>query len=141
LSIICEVIDEDLAFAARWLEERPALQVIGGLAQGWRSDEEFARFVSRMKTLRSQVSRPLHFLIIGCSSSRRIPVLFEELHDVTVTTTNLVLRGVHGQWWDPELCEFTAFPEDVPRAGMLQASFDGFREFCERCSQRLKAAA
>ncbi len=139
--LFCEVIDEDLAFAAQWLEERPALQVIGGLAQGWRSDEEFSRFVTRMKILRKRVSRPLHFLIIGCSSSRRIPVLFEELRDVTVTTTNLVLRGVHGEWWDPELHRFTAFPKDVPCASRLQASFDGFTEFCKGHAEEVKRAA
>ncbi|HEX9669624.1 MAG TPA: hypothetical protein VGC93_09080, partial [Thermoanaerobaculia bacterium] len=87
--LFCEVIEEDLEFAARWLEERPSLEVIGGLAQGWRTDAEFERFLMRMKFLKNAVARPLHFLIVGCSSANRVKLLFRELTYVTVATANL----------------------------------------------------
>lgn len=130
--IFCEILDEDLSFAARWLEERPEVQVVGGLAQGWRSDRQFIRFLERMKKLAGNVSRQLHFLIIGCSSRRRIPALFRELGSVTVMNTNLALKGVGGRWWDADQEGFSPMPEEALRRDMIQPSFSAFSRFCER---------
>ena len=107
---VCEVVEEDLEFAARWLRENPSLEVIGGLEQGWRTNPEFGRFLSRMQFLKDAVRRPLHFLIIGCSSADRVERLFRELGEVTVTTANVTLKGVGGMWWDPEVRDFVPQP-------------------------------
>lgn len=139
IPILCEVVEEDLSYALQWLEERPSIEVVAGLAQGWRTDEGFARFLERMKFLKEHVERPLHFLIVGCSSAARIPRLFKELEHVTVATANLVLSGLGGEWWDPAQEEFVSIPEELPRAAALQASFDSFSNFCDGHARRQRS--
>lgn len=135
--VFCEVMQEDLAYAVKWLQERPSIEVVAGMAQGWRTDGEFASFLDRMKYLKAQVGRPLHFLIVGCSSAARIPKLFRELECVTVSNANLVHSGVGGEWWDPEQEEFVPMPQELPRAELLEASFDSFSRFCDNQSLRV----
>ncbi len=139
--VFCEVIDEDLDFAVRWLEERPSLEVVAGLAQGWKTDEEFPRFLWRMKFLKDHVRRPLHFLIIGCSSADRIWTLFQELGAVTVANTNLALSGVHGAGWDSKYHKIVAVPQEIPCEDVILESFQSFAEFCELCVGETRTAA
>jgi hypothetical protein len=139
--VFCEVFEEDLLFAVRWLKERPSLEVVAGLAQGWRTDEEFNRFLERMKFLKRHVPRPLHFLIIGCSSAVRIWTLFRELGQVTVANTNLALSGVNGAGWDPEYHKMVAVPQEIPREHIIRHSFEDFAEFCETCAGATRRAA
>jgi hypothetical protein len=128
--VFCEIVEEDLENAAQWLEERPTIRVVAGLAQSWKTSQEFARFLSRMKFLKNQVPHPLHFLIIGCTSPWRILKLFRELGAVTVTA-NIALRGVKGEWWDPDRREFVAVPEGAwGREDMIPSSIGGFTAFC-----------
>lgn len=133
--VCCEVVEEDLEFAARWLTDRPSLRVIAGLAQGWRTDGEFKRFLERMKFLKSRISHPLHFLIIGCSSRERVQRLFRELVSVTVANTNLTLKGVNGVQWDSEQLKLVPMPEDVSPSDLLPQSLEDFAEFCESCAR------
>ena len=139
--VFCETLEEDLAFAAHWLEERPSLSVVAGLAQGWQTDKEFYRFLSRMKFLKAQVARPLHFLIIGCSSVVRIWTLFQELRNVTVANTNLALRGVHGEGWDHQYLKMVKVPREIPRERIISESFKDFSEYCDNCADLTRQAA
>jgi len=139
--IFCDVIEEDLSFAIQWLAKRPALRVVAGLAQSWRSDAEFRRFLRRMQYLKDQVSRPLHFVIIGCSSASRLPELFGTLGDVTVTTANFVQKAVHGESWDSRCLDFVPAPREIPRGELLRRNIDGLLEFCEHCAHQPKKAA
>jgi hypothetical protein len=139
--VFCETLEEDLTFAARWLEERPSLGVVAGLAQGWQTDKEFARFLWRMKFLKAQITRPLHFLVIGCSSAVRVWTLFQELGNVTVANTNLALRGVHGEGWDPEHLKMVKVPREIPRQSIVSESFKNFSEFCDTCVSQARKAA
>jgi hypothetical protein len=139
--VFCEVIEEDLDFAARWLEERPSLEVVAGLAQGWKTDAEFPRFLWRMKFLKDHVRRPLHFLIIGCSSADRIWTLFQELGAVTVANTNLAISGVNGAGWDSQYHKMVTVPQEIPREEVIPESFQSFAEFCEFCAGETRTAA
>ena len=139
--VFCEVVQEDLEFASRWLKRRPAIRVIAGLAQSWKTEQEFACFLWRMKFLKNHVQRPLHFLIIGCSTADRIMKLFQELQEVTVTD-NLALRGAKGEWWDPDRLDFVTVPKGAwVRAEVIPSSFAGFTAFCESCARSTKRAA
>lgn len=139
--IICDIIEEDLNFAVQWLAERPAIRVIAGLAQGWRNDAEFGRFLVRMKYLKSQISRPLHFVIIGCSSASRIPDLFGELEDVTVTSANFVLKAISGESWEPRSFEFMRVPDEIPRGTLVRCNIDGLLNLCELSARHPTKAA
>lgn len=139
--VFCEVIDEDLEFVVRWLEDRPSLEVVAGLAQSWKTDAEFSRFLWRMKFLKDHVRRPLHFLIVGCSSADRIWTLFRELGTVTVANTNLALSGVHGAGWDFQYHKIVTVPHEIPREDVILGSFQRFEEFCELCADQTRAAA
>jgi hypothetical protein len=140
IPIFCEVIEEDLDFAVHWLGERPSIEVVAGLAQGWKTDNEFSRFLWRMKFLKNHVRRPLHFLIIGCSSADRIWTLFQGLGDVTIANTNLALSGVNGTGWDSKYYKMVEVPGDIPREDVLRDSFEGFAAFCEDCANGTKKA-
>jgi hypothetical protein len=140
--IFCEVIEEDLNFAVQWLRERPALRVIAGLAQGWRTDSQFARFLRRMQYLKNQVAHPLHFVVVGCSSADRIPEVFSKLEHVTVTNANFVLRGVNGESWDSRREEFVPVPrEEVGRGQVVRGNIEGFMDLSERCARHPRRAA
>ena len=136
MPVFCEIVQEDLEFAARWLEDRPAIRIVAGLAQSWKTEQEFACFLWRMKFLKSQVRRPLHFLIIGCSNAVRILRLFRELESVTVTA-NIALKGVNGEWWDPDRQKFVPVPEGVwEREDLIPSSISGFTTFCDACRRK-----
>jgi hypothetical protein len=139
--IFCDVIEEDLDFAVQWLAERPALRVIAGLAQSWRANAEFARFLHRMTYLKGKVSRPLHFIIIGCSAVSRLPELFGELENVTVTTANFVLKGVNGESWDPRALEFVRASREVSNGQLIRGNIDGFITLSELCARHPRKAA
>lgn len=139
--VFCEVIREDLEFAVRWLEDRPSLEVVAGLAQGWTTDKQFCRFLERMKFLKDHVPRPLHFLIVGCSCARRIGTLFRELGAVTIANTNLALSGVNGAVWDSQYHKMVKAPREIPREDLILESFEEFGKFCEVLASERRAAA
>jgi Domain of unknown function (DUF4417) len=133
--VFCEIAEEDLEVAALWLEDRPQIRVVAGLAQSWKTDQQFARFLERMEYLKSHVRRPLHFLIVGCASAVHVVKLFERLGAVTVTA-NVALRAVKGEWWDPDLQDFVRVPQEAwDRGDMLPSSIQGFSDFCEMCER------
>jgi hypothetical protein len=139
--IFCDIFEEDLDFAVQWLAKRPALRVVAGMAQSWRTNAEFARFLARMRYLKSQISGPLHFVIIGCSSVPRIPELFGELENVTVTTANFVLKAISGESWDPRALEFVPVPQEIPRGPIIYANVEGLLSLCELSARHPKKAA
>ena len=139
--IFCDIFEEDLDFAVQWLAERPAIGVIAGLAQSWRTNTEFARFLLRMKYLKRRILRPIHFIIIGCSAAPRIQQLFWELENVTVTTANFILKAVSGESWDPRILEFVPVPQELPRGPIIQGNIEGLLKLCEGCARRSTRAA
>lgn len=139
--IFCEVIEEDLLSAAKWISERPSIQVVAGLGQGWKTEEDFSGFLRRMKFLKDQVARPLHFLIIGCSAAERIVRLFDALHHVTITNENLALKCMHGESWDPLRLKFVTAPPEMTRAALAKESLEAYSRLCEECAGKFRLAA
>jgi hypothetical protein len=139
--VVCAVVEEDLRFVARWLDEHPSLSVIAGWAQGWKTDKGFKRFLGRMKFLKEELHRPIRFLIVGSGAADRIRTLYRELQSVTVANTNFVLRGVHGQEWDQRQLRFVPAPPEVSTTSLVPANSEDLYELCEQCAQEVAGAA
>lgn len=137
--LLCEILEEDLRYAVRWLERRSTVQVVGGLAQGWKRKNDFDRFISRMSFIKERVERPLHFLILGCSSVDRMPILYEKLGSVTVVSANPVIRGVNGQGYSAQM-KFVKLPE-IPRSSLVNRNVEEFMKLGYRFSGSSKKVA
>ncbi len=88
--------DTDLEAAVAWLEAHPAVDLVGVLAQFYRSSEDFGRLLGGMRLLRDAAPRPLRFLVTGCATAPKLERLFAEFPGVTVASTNPVMKALRG---------------------------------------------
>jgi hypothetical protein len=86
----------DLEAALAWLEAHPAVDLVGVLAQFYRSSEAFGRLLGGMRVLRDSVPRPLRFLVTGCATAPKLERLFAEFPSATAASTKPVMKALRG---------------------------------------------
>jgi len=87
----------DLEAAVAWLEAHPEVDLVGILAQYYRSSDEFARLLGGIRLLRDAAPRPLRFLVAGCATAPKLERLFAEFPNATVASTKPVMKAIKGQ--------------------------------------------
>lgn len=114
--------------AVRWLQDRPAVETVAGLAQFHRTFEDFGRFIDSFLYIRDAVGRDLRFLVIGAATLQKVDEVYRRYsRDVTIMTNKPIRIGRSGHALDEDLRASYA-DEDVD---VLIAENDAlFRRIC-----------
>lgn len=115
---------------AEWLRRHPSVEVVGALAQFWRSTSAFERFVDQLEELRATVGRKFHFLLVGIATPQKISLAFQRLGSVTVATSQPLVKAIRGGEVLPDLA-YRASPRSYPREHLAGINVDRYLRFCE----------
>jgi hypothetical protein len=119
----------DLEATLAWLEAHPVVDLIGILAQFYRSSEAFGRLLGGMKVLRDAVPRPLRFLVTGCATAGKLERLFAEFPSATVASTQPVMKALRGHATRTGLRHSAAW--STKREHLVAGNVARHLEFCE----------
>src|SRR5947209_3972040 len=112
--------DADFRFIRRWLQDRPSVRAIGGLAQFHKSDSSFARFLEGMDRIRQEAKRDLHLFAIGCATQERISEVFRSFPAATIVTNKPIRKGASGHGFEDDLT--SGKRPDMQRAEIIRES-------------------
>ncbi len=119
----------DLEAAVAWLEAHPAVDLVGILAQYYRSTEAFDRLLVGMQEMRDAAPRPLRFLVTGCATAPKLERLFAAFPDATVASTSPVMKAIRGRATRTGLRHSPA--PSTKRERLLERNVARYAAFCE----------
>ncbi|HXO43715.1 MAG TPA: hypothetical protein VN999_19865 [Thermoanaerobaculia bacterium] len=122
--------DADLRQVGRWLRDRPAVQVIGALAQFYKSDQQFADLLDYVARIRDTAGRAIRLLAIGCATREKIEELFQRFPDATVMTNKPVRKAISGHALNEDLSYSERFEE--PKETLIPESLALFARICRQ---------
>jgi hypothetical protein len=131
--------ETDLEAAMAWLEAHPAVDLVGVLAQFYRSSEAFGRLLGGMRVLRASAPRPLRFLVTGCATAPKLERLFAEFPSATVASTKPVMKALWGHATRTGLRHSAAW--STKRELLVERNVARYIAFCEALRPSIPAPA
>lgn len=120
----------------RWLRGRPDLHKVAILAQLRRSKVKFVKVLEYMRSIASDVGRPLDFVVVGVATAEKIDRLLREFKTATVVTHQPFMKAMRsGEQTLSDLSHIKNSAESRERLAVH--NMERFHDYCRRRVQDL----
>lgn len=124
--------DEDYSEVAEWLDQHPEVEVVGGLAQFYRTMPELRRLVADLRYLVEQaLPRPVRLLVVGCATKERIALIRRAFPSASIAATKPVRKARSGHVATSSL-DYVPASQSVPIAELIATNVCAAAEFLEQ---------
>jgi len=111
-----------------WLNSHRDVRKIAILTQFQKAEANFSRVIKDMHRLEADVSRQIHFLVIGPSSASRIKKLLENFSSVTIVTSQPIVKATRNERTLSNLRHVRADIR-IPKVDLAASNLNMYRRF------------
>ena len=119
-----------------WLKDRPDLRKVAILAQLRRSKIKFDKVLEYMRSMGSDVGRPLDFVVVGVATAEKIDRIFREFKTATIVTHQPFMKAMRSG--EQTLEDLTHVKNGTKSRGVLAVR--NIKRFYEYCTSRAKGS-
>jgi len=89
--------DRDYEEIVSWLQARQDVTKVAVLSQFQHSKRSFEQLLRGMHSLEHDLSRQIHFLVVGAASAARIGKILNDFAKVTIVTHQPIFKAIYGR--------------------------------------------
>lgn len=135
-----------------WLRNRPDVRIVAVRGQFRREEYEFLELIDEMRALSADVSRPLHFLVVGGSQQHRIARILREFSATIVSGTPFLsainwrrashdLRFRKVQYRKQGIETLFVEDEEISKCRLVLHNLEQYENYCDSFSARNRKSA
>jgi hypothetical protein len=130
--------ERDYQAVLSWLKAHKDVRKVAILAQFKRHQQAFDEVVKEMHRLQRDVSRPLHFFVVGPSTARKIKRLLDEFPNVTVAIGEPASKALYNHRTRNDLSHVPADMR-IAKSTLVKNNVEMYRQFCLRAKRAKRA--